>query len=152
MGWGIKQLATRVSPHIIPDLSASSIMDKSKANGLARALLCLQALWYCLQCIGRLAHGLPISVLELNTLVHAICALLSLDFWTKKPLAAEKPIFFEDDSIFFVNHCDVLWAIQYGVGSWQITSHNDRPEPSANSENAFTINLKPDHFPGGLAK
>ena len=151
-GHGIKELAARVSPHIIPDISASSIMDKSKANGLARWLLCLQALWYCVQCIGRLGRGLPISTLELNTLVHAICALLSLAFWTRKPLNVEEPIFIEDDSDIFVDHCAAVWSSQFGLGSWHATSHEGNPEPSANAEDTITINLRLEHFPGGFFK
>ena len=38
---------------IIPDLSEERIKSKSKANGLAKALVCIQALWFIAQCLTR---------------------------------------------------------------------------------------------------
>lgn len=37
----------------IPDLSEEEIKSKSKANGLAKTLVCAQALWFVAQCISR---------------------------------------------------------------------------------------------------
>lgn len=78
-------------PHLIPDLSESTIWDKSKASALAKSLVCLQALWFCLQVIGRLSSNLPISLLELNTFVHALCCLAVYLIWWNKPLDIEEP-------------------------------------------------------------
>ena len=38
---------------ILPDLSENEIQSKSKANGLAKSLVCVQALWFIAQCITR---------------------------------------------------------------------------------------------------
>ena len=38
---------------IIPNLSEEEIESKSKANGLAKALVCIQALWFIAQCLTR---------------------------------------------------------------------------------------------------
>ena len=38
---------------IIPDLSEEEIKSKSKANGLAKTLVCIQALWFIAQCLTR---------------------------------------------------------------------------------------------------
>ena len=76
---------------IIPKISKQDIRDKSKANGLVKAIACSQALWFCLQFLTRLAQKLPVSLLELNTLAHAICALLVYGFWWHKPLDIEEP-------------------------------------------------------------
>ena len=38
---------------IVPDLSTKEIESKSKANGLAKTLICIQALWFIAQCITR---------------------------------------------------------------------------------------------------
>ena len=37
----------------LPDLSEEEIESKSKANGLAKSLVCLQALWFITQCLTR---------------------------------------------------------------------------------------------------
>ena len=38
---------------IIPNLSEEEIKSKSKANGLTKTLVCIQALWFVAQCITR---------------------------------------------------------------------------------------------------
>lgn len=70
----------------IPDISEDEILDKSKANGLAKFIVCVQATWFCIQCVNRLALSLSISLLELNTFAHAICTLIIYILWWNKPL------------------------------------------------------------------
>lgn len=76
---------------MVPRISAQTIKDKSKANGLAKGLICIQALWFCAQFVTRLSQRLPISLLELNTFAHALCALLVYGFWWSKPFDIEEP-------------------------------------------------------------
>ncbi|KAF2464834.1 uncharacterized protein BDR25DRAFT_295994 [Lindgomyces ingoldianus] len=84
-------LLAEYQPNAIPDLSIEQIEDKSKANGLTKALVCLQALWFCVQCITRMSFGLSISLLELNTFGHSVCALLIAFLWWHKPLDVSEP-------------------------------------------------------------
>jgi hypothetical protein len=79
-------------PNIVPDISHVLILDKSKASSLAKTLVCLQALWFCIQCINRLAGRLSITLLELNTFAHSICTLLIYALWWNKPLDIIDPI------------------------------------------------------------
>ena len=76
---------------VLPFLTEAEIWDKSKANGLAKTIVCIQAAWFCTQCIARLAQRMPISLLELNTFAHAICALLVYVLWWHKPLDVHEP-------------------------------------------------------------
>jgi hypothetical protein len=87
---GLKILQT-LKPSLVPNMSKEHIEDKSNANGLAKALVCLQATWFCIQCITRLAQGLPVCLLELNTFGHAVCALFIYLLWWDKPLDVEEP-------------------------------------------------------------
>lgn len=80
------------APELLPDISEQLILDKSKASGLGKFLACLQASWYLVQVISRLATGLPISLLELNILLHAVCCLCISVAWWKKPLDIEEPL------------------------------------------------------------
>lgn len=84
---------------LIPNLSQADIRDKSKANGLAKTLVCLQAIWFCVQCIGRLSQRLTVCLLELNTFAHAICTLLIYVLWWDKPLDVEEPSLLQGDSL-----------------------------------------------------
>lgn len=83
-------------PDLIPDLSKEHIKDKSNASGLAKTLVCIQATWFCIQCIARPAWGLSISLLELNTFAHALCALLIYLLWWHKPLDVEEPTIIQE--------------------------------------------------------
>jgi hypothetical protein len=84
---------------LIPNLSKADIQDKSKASGLAKTLVCLQALWFCVQCIGRLSQKFTISLLELNTFAHAICTLLIYILWWDKPLDVEEPTLLQGEHL-----------------------------------------------------
>jgi hypothetical protein len=64
-------------------MSERAIKDKSKADVLAKGLVCFQVTWLLVQCIARKASGYPISLLELHTFVHVICALMMYALWFK---------------------------------------------------------------------
>lgn len=46
-------VAKEAGRDVIPNLSVEEIKSRSKANGLAKALVCIQALWFIAQCITR---------------------------------------------------------------------------------------------------
>ena len=51
---GIRRLtALESGREIIPNVSEEEIKSKSKANGLAKAFVCIQALWFIAQCLTR---------------------------------------------------------------------------------------------------
>ena len=49
----IKHLSESGHNEILPDLSEEEIQSKSKASGLAKSLVCIQALWFIAQCMTR---------------------------------------------------------------------------------------------------
>ncbi|KAL9033990.1 MAG: hypothetical protein Q9180_005652 [Flavoplaca navasiana] len=75
----------------MPSLTEEEIKSKSKANGIAKAFVCAQALWFLTTCVTRLAQRIPISLLELNTFGHAICALFIYLLWWEKPFEVDIP-------------------------------------------------------------
>jgi hypothetical protein len=48
-------------------IDESQITDRSKADILAKGLVCLQVLWMLIQCIARKIAGYPLTILELHT-------------------------------------------------------------------------------------
>ena len=54
----------------LPNVSEAEIADKSKANNIAKVLVIMQVSWMVIQVLGRLKSGLPVTLLELNTLAH----------------------------------------------------------------------------------
>lgn len=63
---GIHWLA-RHRPEILLPAQEAVLQDSSKASGLAEQITCIQALWFCLQCITRLSQSMAVSLIELNT-------------------------------------------------------------------------------------
>ncbi|KAF2086759.1 hypothetical protein K490DRAFT_43717 [Saccharata proteae CBS 121410] len=85
------QFLAKHDPHLIPNHTVEQIEDKSKADPMIKFVTCVQALWFCIQCIHRVAAGLAISLLELNTFAHSVCALLIYLLWWHKPLNIKEP-------------------------------------------------------------
>lgn len=81
----------------LPDISREDIVDKSKADNVAKTLAILQGSWLLLQCIARIADGLPLTLLELNTLAHTICALAMYALWWNKPYDVHEPVLLSGD-------------------------------------------------------
>lgn len=77
---GVLQLARM--GYFLP-IERSKINDKSKADTLQKMLVMTQVTWMATQCIFRLGYGLPISLLEIHTMVHVICAVVMFMFWIK---------------------------------------------------------------------
>lgn len=57
------------------------IADRSKADLLAKSLVCIQVIWMLVQCIARKSAGYPLSLLEIHTMVHVMCALCIYVLW-----------------------------------------------------------------------
>ncbi|KAK0511034.1 hypothetical protein JMJ35_006586 [Cladonia borealis] len=88
--YGLSYIAKK-APELIPEIAEQQIKDKSKADSMAKFIVCLQALWFCVQCITRVSQRKAISLLELNTFAHAFCALLIYALWWHKPQDIEEP-------------------------------------------------------------
>ncbi|KAK4938523.1 hypothetical protein LTR10_021055 [Elasticomyces elasticus] len=91
----------------LPQVTEQFISDKSKANSLAKALVVIQAGWLIVECIGRSVAGLPITLLEINTVAHVVCALIMYALWWHKPLNISDPIVIKGDWVH--SFCAVMW-------------------------------------------
>lgn len=73
--------------------TSRTVDDKSKASFLAKFLVCFQAIWIMIQVGGRYATGLPVTLLELYTVLHTICAVAMYIIWIDKPFDVNQPTF-----------------------------------------------------------
>ena len=87
--WGILRLAEW---NMLPDVPKNLIEPKCKSDGLAKALVCVQVLWMMIQTIARRIAGLPITLLEINTLAHIGCAIVLYAIWWFKPQDVTEPV------------------------------------------------------------
>jgi len=76
----------------LPSISRDDILDKSKADHFAKTLVLIQAGWLMVECIARAADHLPLSLLELNTVAHIACAVITYALWWNKPLDVRQPV------------------------------------------------------------
>lgn len=76
----------------LPDISLDDVNDKSKADGIAKALVCVQGIWMLIQVLERVATKLSVSLLEVNTIGHVLCALFIYGLWWRKPRDVREPI------------------------------------------------------------
>lgn len=81
----------------LPDLSKKWIVDKSKADGIAKLLVCIQALWMIIQTIGRLSGHLTVTLIEINTIGHVLCALGIYILWWYKPREVGQAVVLKGD-------------------------------------------------------
>ncbi|OTB12606.1 hypothetical protein K445DRAFT_43375, partial [Daldinia sp. EC12] len=58
-----------------------NIDDRSKADAVKKTLVILQVSWMVTQCICRKAYGLPLTLLEIHTMVHVVCAFILYVCW-----------------------------------------------------------------------
>ena len=76
---------------LLPDISEEQIRDKSKADSTSKAIALLQASWLIIQSAGRVAVGLPVSLLEIHTIAHVLCAFIIWALWWRKPMDVIEP-------------------------------------------------------------
>jgi hypothetical protein len=72
-------------------LTHEQIEGRQKVDRLAKTLTIIQALWFCFQFVVRIWQSLPVSLLELNTFAHSICALFISILWWHKPGDIDEP-------------------------------------------------------------
>ena len=72
------------------DISLETISDKSKSNLLGKGLVCVQVVWFPIQCIARAVAGCPLALLEVHTMVHVVCALLMYALWWEVSLVSSR--------------------------------------------------------------
>ncbi|KAI9887261.1 MAG: hypothetical protein M1823_000932 [Watsoniomyces obsoletus] len=84
---------------LLPTIPPESVQDKSKADALAKVLVLLQAGWFLVQSIARIARGLPLTLLEVHTIVHIACAFGMYVIWFKKPYNVNSAQICEDESV-----------------------------------------------------
>lgn len=64
----------------LPVINPDDIRDKSKSDGLAKALVILQASWMLIRTISSKIVQLPVSLLKVNTVAHVFCVFVIYDY------------------------------------------------------------------------
>lgn len=81
----------------VPELALDVIESRNKADGLARLIAVVQALWFTADAFGRLAQNLFLTTLELTTLAFVFLMVACSACWWRKPMDISKPITIDVD-------------------------------------------------------
>jgi hypothetical protein len=128
-------LHTARTENTLPDIPRSSIQDRSKSNGLGKILVCIQAGYTILQILGRLKSNLAVTLLEINTLGHVLCALLLYAFWFNKPLDVKDPIVLTPR---WAHPLEAVWSMRSRI--FELHRTRDRRQARVKEREVF------DHF------
>ena len=116
-------------------MSDVAIKDKSKADMLAKALVCVQVSWMLVQTVSRRIVGYPITLLEVHTLVHVACAIGMYGLWFQKPLDIRDPAWIDFSE--FEDLIALMLVRNYGFGARIDTGEEGNPVPIKSSEHRF---------------
>ena len=106
---GIVALAENGS---LPRISDMHINDKSKADAFAKGLVCIQAGFLIFQVVARAQQSLTVTLLEIHTLMHVLCALVMYLIWFHKPYDVLSPVEVKDTR---AQDLAALWALDWRV-------------------------------------
>lgn len=97
----LKFLAAEEPATLLPVKIAAS-QNPGQSSGIVKTITCLQAMWFCSQCISRMKSGMAISLLELNTFAHCVSAFFIYGFWWHKPYDTTSHTFLQSEILDFM--------------------------------------------------
>ncbi|KAI5799905.1 hypothetical protein EDC01DRAFT_648105 [Geopyxis carbonaria] len=103
---------------IMCEIRPESISDKSKVDIIAKTLAIFQVSWTVVDVIARKICGLPISLLEVHTLVHVACALILYFFWFEKPAGVKDPTILKSEAAAILTELNGMLPRYYSE-SWR---------------------------------
>ncbi|GKU20688.1 unnamed protein product [Fusarium langsethiae] len=103
------------------------IDDKSKADTVQKALVLIQVLWMVTQCIARRIINLPLSLLEIHTIVHVVCAVLLYICWLEEAIIIPTERFRGDLAIMLQRH--FYSNIPYKMALFPPKENEEQPPP-----------------------
>ncbi|KAB8228768.1 uncharacterized protein BDW43DRAFT_322766 [Aspergillus alliaceus] len=111
-------------------LGHQNIEDKGKASDIAKLVVAIQILWMVVQCIGRKATGLPVTLLEAHILIQILYSVIAYFCWWEKPLDIGEPIALSLDSnlLSLLGHDVNAEGTGYFRKQYFITERRDRCE------------------------
>ena len=89
-------------PGTLHPVRIAASQNPGQSSGIVKTLTCVQAAWFCSQCISRMSNGMAISLLELNTFAHCVSAFFIYGFWWHKPQDVTSHTFIRSDVLDFV--------------------------------------------------
>ena len=123
---------------LLPRFSKQDVQDRSRADAIAKSISCLQASWFFIQGVARVRAGLPLTLLELHTMTHIICALAMYAIWFNKPYGATSPMICSEPAM---ANLAALLTLRCNIGPaaslWRCALKDEKEEISVRSVRLF---------------
>jgi len=87
-----KLVRSDLLPFAMTEVTEEEIQDRSKGDGLTKAIAICQTLWFIVQCIARRVQNLAMSEFELVTLALSGVSGIMFLFWWNKPKEVRVPM------------------------------------------------------------
>ncbi|KAJ7031886.1 hypothetical protein C8F04DRAFT_959763 [Mycena alexandri] len=97
----VNQLPAYISA--IQNVKEADMTDRSKGDGLSKAVALAQGLWFVTQCLARVSQSLPLTQLEVATMAFAIVSVFIRLLWWRKPLDVQQPIMMLRSAEFYID-------------------------------------------------
>jgi len=78
--------------NMLPPIDCGLCKERGKTDEIGKLFVIGQVSWFVLQCVGRKAAGLPVTLLVINTAVHVACAIGIYGLMWCKPQGASERI------------------------------------------------------------
>ena len=130
---------------LLRPIAEEVINDKTKADPITKGLVYIQAAWFIAQCISRVAHSLPLTLLEIHTLVHVLTAMSMYLFWFSKPYNALSPFIMVDPEIV---QTAALFSLRDGRYESSSASIRCVLSDNSNTESVMSAHFRPSNEVG----
>ena len=97
----LRLLASSEPQQFLP-VKIAAAQNPGQSSVIVKLATCVQAAWFCSQCIARMNSSMAISLLELNTFAHCVSAFFIYGFWWHKPYDVTSHTFVQSDTLDFL--------------------------------------------------
>jgi hypothetical protein len=122
------QLLASTEPGTLLPVKIAATQNPGQSSVIVKTITCVQAAWFCSQCIARMNSGMAISLLELNTFAHCVSAFFIYGFWWHKPYDVTSHTYVQSNTLdfLFLRHAavEVCWPRTYHRGHILLQAHN----------------------------
>lgn len=126
-------------------LTKESIAGRSKRDYFTKFITSIQAFWFCVQFFVRIHESLPVSLLELNTFAHSVCALITYCLWWHKPSDIDDPfVLYTEHSSALRDLCAAQWTLGASGKHYkkQCISRSSSSSSSSTDDEKVTLSSK----------
>ena len=112
------------------------VSERGNANGVSKAIVLCQTLWFVIQCLIRRIHRLPVTLVEVQVSIQILYAASMYAFWWSKPLDVKEPV--------AITLNKRLWDLLVHSGEGQ-GEEEGQPDTAESKNGVISVSTHSDH-------